>query len=191
VAKVNSGVFWVTWAGVNAKNSALVQDLQDPFRSNAQAFVDALRNAGCTVTVRATRRSEKRAYLFHWCWRIGLAKAAASQATVMAGVDIQWDHGSAEASIKGAKEMIDGFDLAIPPASVNPPALNSNHIAGKAIDIDIAWTGTIPIKKRDGTVEMVPFMPNVNANTKLHTVGATYGVRKLTTDAPHWSFDGH
>ena len=29
------------------------------------------------------------------------------------------------------------------------------------------------------------------ANTRLHTVGQTYGVKKLTTDAPLWSVDGH
>jgi len=34
-------------------------------------------------------------------------------------------------------------------------------------------------------------MANVNANTKLHDVGSTYGVKKLESDAPHWSHDGH
>ncbi len=34
-------------------------------------------------------------------------------------------------------------------------------------------------------------MADVNKNTKLHTVGASYEVKKLTTDAPHWSHDGH
>jgi len=73
----------------------------------------------------------------------------------------------------------------------NPPALNTNHTPGKAIDMDITWTGTIKIKKKDGTEESVAFMADVNKNTKLHTVGASYEVKKLTTDAPHWSHDGH
>ena len=54
---------------------------------------------------------------------------------------------------KGAKEMIDGFGLAVPPNSTNAPALNTNHTPGKAIDMDITWTGTMKIKNKDGTEE--------------------------------------
>jgi hypothetical protein len=97
----------------------------------------------------------------------------------------------AEKSKKGAKEMIDGFGLAVPPNSTNAPALLTNHTPGKAIDMDIAWIGAIRTKKKDGTEESVLFMGDVNNNMKLHAIGASYGVRKLTTDAPHWSLDGH
>jgi len=57
--------------------------------------------------------------------------------------------------------------------------------------MNITWTGTIKIKKKDGTEVSVEFMDDVNKNTKLQAVGASYGVKKLTTDAPHWSVDGH
>lgn len=191
MAKTKSGTFWVTWANVNAKNSTSVEDLVEPFKANAKAFIKALRDAGAIVSVSTTRRSDKRAYLFHWCWKIGLGKAKASDATAMAGVDIEWDHGDAAKSKQGAKEMISGFGLAVPPNSTNAPALLSNHTPGKAIDMDIAWTGTLKVKKKDGTEESVQFMANVNKNTKLHAVGASYGVKKLATDAPHWSLDGH
>lgn len=87
--------------------------------------------------------------------------------------------------------MIDGFGLAVPPVSTNPPALLTNHASGKAIDMDITWMGTIKIKKKDGKEEAVPYMANANTNMKLNAVGASYGVKKLTTDAPHWSLDGH
>jgi hypothetical protein len=53
----------------------------------------------------------------------------------------------------------------------------------------IKWTGTIHVKKKDGTLVPVTFGP-VNANTKLHEVGASYGVKKLLNDAPHWSDNG-
>jgi hypothetical protein len=33
-------------------------------------------------------------------------------------------------------------------------------------------------------------MSNVNANAALHVLGASYGVLKLVTDAPHWSHNG-
>jgi len=191
MAKTKSGSFWVTWANAHAKNSTSVDDLVEPFKANAKAFIKALTDAGATVDVGTTTRSAKRAYLFHWCWRIGLGKAKASEATAMPGVDIEWDHGDAEKSKKGAKEMIDGFGLAVPPNSTNAPALLTNHTPGKAIDMNITWTGTVKFKKKDGTEESVAFMQDVNQNTKLHGVGASYGVKKLTTDAPHWSLDGH
>ena len=191
MAKTKSGLFWVTWANAHAKNSTSVDDLVEPFRANAKAFIKALKDGGANVDVGTTTRSDKRAYLFHWCWKIGLGKAKASEATTMMGVDIEWDHGDAEKSKKGAKEMIDGFGLAVPPSSTNAPALLTNHTPGKAIDMDIAWTGTMKVKRKDGTEESVVFMQEVNKNTKLHAVGASYGVKKLTTDAPHWSLDGH
>lgn len=191
MAKIKSGIYWVTWADAHAKNSTSLDDLVEPFRANAKAFKKALEDAGAHVKPGTTTRSAKRAYLFHWCWKIGLGKAKASDATALAGVDIEWDHGDAEKSKKGAKEMIDNFGLAIPPNSTNAPALNSNHTPGTAIDMEITWTGTMTIKKKDGTAESVVYMNNVNKNTKLHAVGASYGVKKLTTDAPHWSLDGH
>ena len=191
MAKIKSGTYWVTWANTHAKDSSSVEDLVDPFKTNVKAFIKALQNAGATVDVENTKRSDKRAYLFHWCWLIGLGKVKPSDAGSMLGVDIEWDHGDAEKSKKGAKEMIDGFGLAVPPNSTNAPALHSNHISGKAVDMTISWTGTIKIKKKDGSEESVAFMNDVNKNTKLQAVGASYGVKKLTTDAPHWSVDGH
>jgi hypothetical protein len=189
--KSKSGSYWVTWANAHANASSSVDDLADPFKSNAKDFIKALQDAGATVDVGETKRSDKRAYLFHWCWLIGLGKAKASEATDMTGVEIEWDYGDDDKSKAGAKEMIDGFGLAVPPNSTNAPALDSNHIAGKAIDMNISWKGTIKIKKKDGTEVSVDFMDDVNKNTKLHDVGASYSVKKLTTDAPHWSVDGH
>jgi hypothetical protein len=186
-----SGTFWVSWADTHAKNSDKISDLTEPFRANVEAFVKALTDAGATVKVRTTKRSDKRAYLFHWAWKIGLGKAKASDATTMVGVDIEWDHGNDADSKKGAKEMIDGFGLAVPPASTNAPSTKSKHISGTAIDMDIKWAGQLDVKKKDGTSVSVPFLTNVNANAKLHAVGASYGVKKLTTDAPHWSDNGH
>jgi hypothetical protein len=191
MAKIKSGVYWVTWANAHAKDSKSVDDLVEPFKANAKAFISALEAADATVDVSATLRNVKRAYLFHWCWLIGLGKVKASEADSMVGVDIEWDHGDEQKSKKGANEMIDGFGLAVPPSSTNPPSLTSNHTPGKAIDMDISWTGTIKIKKQDGTEDSVPIMADVNKNTKLHAVGNSYGVKKLTTDAPHWSIDGH
>jgi hypothetical protein len=186
-----SGIFWVSWANAHATSSKSIDDLVEPFRSNADSFVKALTAAGAKVDISVTKRSDKRAYLFHWCWLIGLGKKKALDAPPKAGVPIDWNHGDDAKSVKGAKEMITGFHLAVPPASTNAPALSSNHITGQAIDMTITWAGTISIAKPDGTTEAVPYMANVNANTKLHAIGALYGVKKLVTDAPHWSYNGH
>lgn len=188
--KTKSGKYWVTWAKVHAKNSDSVDDLVDPFKSNAKAFIKALEDAGATVTVSSTLRDAKRAYLFHWSWKIALGKVKPSAAVAKPGVDIEWDHGDDAKSKAGAQEMVSGFGLAVPPKSKVAPSLTSVHISGKAIDMDIAWAGDLKVAKKDGTVVEVPFMADPNANTKLHAVGESYGVKKLKNDAPHWSHDG-
>jgi hypothetical protein len=187
---VKSGIFWVTWANAHAQNSSKIEHLVEPFRSQASAFIKALRDAGARVDVTATKRSARRAYLFHWSWKIALGKCRPSEATSIGGVDIQWDHGDDAASVKGAQEMVTGFGLAVPPKSINAPALTSNHIAGQAIDMDITWAGTIHVKDQLGESTPVAFMSDVNANTALHVLGVSYGVLKLVTDAPHWSHNG-
>jgi hypothetical protein len=191
MAKIKSGTFWVSWANSNAKASSSVDELVEPFRSNVKTFIKALQDASAKVKINETRRSDKRAYLFHWCWLIGLGKAKASEAPAKIGVDIEWNHGNDADSTKGASNMITGFGLAVPPNSNVAPALTSRHIEGKAIDMQITWTGTIKVKNKNGIEESLTYLPNVNQNTKLHAVGASYSVKKLTTDAPHWSIDGH
>ncbi len=190
MAKTKSGKYWVTWANTNAKNSDKLSDLDSGFKPKVEAFIQALEDAGATVTVESTLRSKKRAYLFHWAWKIYLGKAKPTDATAMTGVDIEWDHGDLAKSKAGAKEMVTGFDLAVPPNSNVAPALNSNHITGKAIDMKIKWTGKIKVKKKDGKEVEITFMENPNLNTKLHEVGASYGVKKHKRDKPHWSVDG-
>ncbi|WP_020586145.1 hypothetical protein [Desulfobacter curvatus] len=185
-----SGIYWVTWANAHAKNSNKVDDLEVSFKNAATAFIKALKDAGATVNVSTTKRSDKRAYLFHWSWKISQGKCKPSDAQKMIGVDIEWNHGDLAKSKSGALEMVNGFGLAIPPRSINPPSLTSNHISGKAIDMTITWTGTIKVKKKDGTAVSVTSSPNVNTNTILHSIGESYGVKKLKTDAPHWSYNG-
>lgn len=54
----------------------------------------------------------------------------------------------------------------------------------------ILWNGFMELPRRDGSKVTVAWTPNVNANIVLHEVGASYGVWKLRSDAPHWSFNG-
>lgn len=186
----NSGIYWVNWANANAKNSKSLNDLVSPFRENVEDFINALKDAGASVRVNATRRSQKRAYLFHWAWEIYLGRVKPSEAEPEIGVDINWDLGNDSESINAAKEMVNGFGLAVPPHSNVAPALHSNHIIGKAIDMDIIWTGDINIAKKDGTKLNVSYTENVKNNPELHHIGESYGVYKLDSDKPHWSYNG-
>jgi hypothetical protein len=191
MAKTKSGSFWVDWANSNAQDSKSLDDLADPFKTNVKNFIQALQDAGATVDVENTLRSDKRAYLFHWSWLIGLGKADPSEPAPRPDIEIEWDHGDPAQTMAGAKEMIEGFCLAVPPACTNAPSLHSNHISGNAVDMKISWTGTINVKTKDGSEESIDFMADVDKNTKLQSIGASYGVKKLATDSPHWSVDGH
>lgn len=187
---IKSGKYWVNWANSHARNSTAIDDLEDSFRTNVMAFTQALEVAGASIVVESTRRDAKRAYLFHWSWQIAQHKVNTSDVPPMDGVDIEWDHGNDKASVKGADEMVAGFGLAVPPLSQVAPSLTSNHIIGKAIDMQITWRGRIVVANADGTPVEVTYMDDVNANVALHEVGASYGVRKHTADAPHWSYNG-
>ena len=187
---IKSGKYWVSWAEKNAKNSNDIDELEASFKTNAVAFINALKEAGASVQISTTTRSAMRAYLFHWSWKISQGKCKASDATQMKGVDIDWDHHDDEKTKSAALEMVNGFGLAIPPKSTVAPSLTSNHIVGKAIDLTITWKGEIKIKKKDNSDVAVAYMTDVNANTTLHEIGKSYGVIKHTKDAPHWSFNG-
>lgn len=148
-----SGRYWVTWATAHAANSTL----EPVFRARVKAFIEALRASGTTMTISATSRHAMRAYLFHWAWMIAQGKCIPADPASLDGVDTEWDHGDLAHSIAAAREMVGGFGLASPPASVNPPALASSHISGTAIDMTITWHGTPRIKKADGTEVDVPY----------------------------------
>ena len=51
--------------------------------------------------------------------------------------------------------------------------------------------GKIKVKNKDGKEIEVEYKADVNANTVLHDIGASHGVKKLKSDAPHWSYNGH
>ncbi|NMV39582.1 hypothetical protein HGR00_16830 [Ralstonia insidiosa] len=71
------------------------------------------------------------------------------------------------------------------------PALSSRHTEGLAIDMTIRWSDMLRITDAAGTVVAIENSPRNGGNSALHTVGASYGVKKLLSDPPHWSEDGH
>jgi hypothetical protein len=187
-----SGVRWVN----RFRGSNSLRDLRTSFRNKAEAFIDALRAAGATVSIAATFRPPERAYLMHWSWLIVKRDLDPAAVPTMDGVDINWMHNGADgkysrtASVAAAREMVNGFNMQSLGVA---PALQSRHTAGCGIDMNIRWTGTLAIADADGNIIKIESFPHSGMNKQLHHVGATYGVIKYNRagrDEPHWSDNG-
>lgn len=178
------------WVG-RFPTSSDIADCEAPFRESLASFVAALRVARAAVSISATRRPAERAYLMHWSWSIVNAGASPSSVPAMAGVAINWDHGDAATSTSAAQAMVDAYGMQNLTVA---PALNSKHIAGLAVDMEISWADTLTIANANGTPVAISTTPRTGMNTELHAVGATYGVTKYNrsgSDRPHWSDTGN
>jgi hypothetical protein len=168
--------------------SIKTSDLANPFRTNFEAFLTAMKASGMTIKITATLRPKQRAYLMHYSWMIAKGKIAPADVPPMIGVDIIWNHNHAK---QGAQEMVDGYginNLGV------PPSLTSRHIEGRAVDTVLSWNGDIHVKQRDGTPIAIISEPRNSTHPALIAVGATYGVIHLKpafADKVHWSDDGH
>lgn len=179
-----SGAAW--WHANQAKfpNSNKLADLTPPFREKALAFATALQAAGASVSVSSTLRHPLRAYLMHWCWKISKRMVDPGAVPAKAGVDIIWDHGNLAASRRAAEEMRSLFGMRF------IASLNSNHIRGEAVDMTIGWSGTLRIRDAAGNSQNIGAPRSGANNSALHSVGRSYGVKKLVGDDPHWSLRG-
>jgi hypothetical protein len=127
----------------------------------------------------------------HWSYAISAGEVEPEDVSRQSGVEIEWVHkrsnGAADlpASRAAAAAMAHGYEI------VHEPSLKSLHIFGKAIDMSITWDGTLKIKQRNGTRKAIRTLPRSGLNHDLWALGATYGVHKLASDAPHWSSTGH
>lgn len=165
--------------------SISLDDLQWKFAENTQGFINAIEQAGGTVSVSATYRPAERAYLMHWCCLIASGQAKPSAVPAMAGVAIDWTHaGTSAAAVAAARAMMTKYNIAY------PAALISRHTQRRAIDMTIGWKGVLKIKDAHGVSHVIP-APCDGSNRALWEVGATFGVIKLASDPPHWSDDGH
>lgn len=168
--------------------SIALEDLLEPFRSKAAAFIDAMRGAGASVMVSATFRPPERAYLMHFCCLVAgyrdkakvFHQIAPGDVPPMAGVDIDWTCGGDPGAARSAAvAMVKAYEIAY------PAALVSNHTRRLAVDMTIKWQGSIIVRDARGIDH------SVAALVDLYAIGASYGVNKLATDPPHWSADGH
>jgi hypothetical protein len=183
-----SGIQWIS----QFPASKSTDDLVEPFRTNAGNFIAALQAAGVAVSVEDTFRPPERAFLMHYSFEIARKNLDPGAVPARAGLDIQWVHTDAQgnpdpgASRSAAEQMVQGYGI------VFEPVLVSRHTQGLAVDMTITWQGDLTIAQGTGTPTTITSLPRTGAgNADLHAVGATYGVIKLLTDAPHWSSDGH
>ena len=107
------------------------------------------------------------------------------------GVDIEWVHRKGDGSVdqaasrKAAAAMVEAYDIAF------RPALTSNHTAGKAVDMTISWSGSLNVANAKAKTVAITNGPRNGENPALWPVGGSYGVKKLPSDPPHWSVNGH
>jgi hypothetical protein len=161
-------------------------DLAPEWRGRVWAFLSALKNAGATVDISATYRPPERAYLMHWCWMIANLSQSPAAVPHMAGIDIDWTHhGDISAARAAARAMVKAYDLEV------LPVLDSHHTHRRAIDMTIGWHGMLTIRDFDANLHHIGSSPHDGTNHELAQVGASFGVFKLASDAPHWSDDGH
>jgi hypothetical protein len=183
-----SGPQWVSMF----PTSKSTDDLVEPFRTSAKRFISALQAAQASVIVDATYRPVERAYLMHFAFEVARKDLDPATVPAQAGVDIQWVHLDAAgqpdlvASKAAAEQMVQAYGLAV------EAVLVSRHTQRLAVDMTISWQGDLTIANGDETLTTISSLPRTGAgNAALQAVGASYGVKKLLTDAPHWSSDGH
>lgn len=180
-----SGKDW--WHKNEAKypNSKDVDNLDPGFRSLVEDFIGALKKAGAAVVVNSTLRNAIRAHLMHYSWKVAYDAMDPGDVPKRSGLDIEWDHGDIDKSRQAAKEMVKLFGMA------HIASLTSNHIRGKAIDMNISWKDILVIARPAPLLTKIESHPRTGQNRELHEVGATvFGVCKLTSDPPHWSYNG-
>jgi hypothetical protein len=129
----------------------------------------------------------------HWSWLIVKRDLDPANVPAMDGVDINWMHVGTDGkysrvtSVAAAREMVSGFNMQSLGVA---PALQSRHLVGCGIDMNIRWTGTLTIADGDGNIIKIESFPHSGMNKQLHRVGASYGVIKYNRagrDEPHWS----
>jgi hypothetical protein len=162
--------------------------LSGSFRLAVEDFLYAMKEAGIKIAIRATFRPPKRSYLMHYAWRVAKKQLDPEKVPKMQGVNINWDHGTKEESVKAAKEMLPALNI---DKQVIKPAIRSQHNFGLAIDMSLSWNKTIEIKDADGNTVKINTLPRNGLNKQLIAVGKTYGVQKFKRkDDPHWSNNG-
>jgi hypothetical protein len=180
-----SGPQWVA----RFPGSVSLDDLLPEFQKAVRGFLHALRDAGARVRIAATYRPPERAWLMHWSWLIARGHDPAD-VPHLKNVDIAWQHTKngvpdLHASRLAAMDMVARYGIRY------APSLVSRHTQRRAIDMRITWKGPLYIRDAANNVYLLAYGPRTGLNHNLVDIAMSYGLRKLFSDPPHWSDDGH
>lgn len=176
-----SGADWET----EFPTSSSVDDLVPAFKDRVSLFIAALKEGGAKVRIAATFRPKERAYLMHYCCKIGNGELSADKVPPMTGVNIEWVHRDTKGDIDTATTRAAACAMMQAYVIRYPAALDSRHTQRRAIDMTI--TGYRGKTIKDANSKDV----EIADEDSLYALGKTYGVMKLVSDQPHWSDDGH
>jgi hypothetical protein len=201
-----SGKQWKATADSKWADSSKLEDLDAGFKASLDKFFEILTANNITTGEYTTKRPKERAYLLHYAVEVKNGTTKAKDVPKQDGVDIIWDHGEDAKSVAAAKEMVDAFGI------VGPAALESNHIAGKAIDMKFDFTKCtkdgvtkITYKKEGKDVERTLKIDDEAvigvkaagksiasiADRELSKAGDDFGVKRhIDNDIVHWSTTG-
>jgi Putative peptidoglycan binding domain len=195
---------WVAWSDTNAADSKATADLEEPFKTNFGIFKEMLEDAGAVCNVTLTKRSDKRAYLCHWAWKIAKGDRKSAEIPPMEGVDIDWVHKDDEGkpdeakSKKAAEDMAAAFGV---DALRRPPLLTDHYVRGQSADMTVTWAGTITLYRlrkhsaalvaslaalkvsADSVTENVTSNPKDASNPDLIRIARSYKVYRSPVDA--------
>lgn len=184
--RVPSGIRWVGEFPISTSPGAL----EPGFGGAVSRFIRAVEGGGAGVRIRSTLTPPERAYLMHWSWMIAKRGYSANEVPPMAGVYIEWWHGSQDRSTRAAREMIDGFGIGKLKVA---PALESNQTRGRGIDMEITWAANLAVIDGHGERRTIRGGPRNSTNRSLDRIGATFGVihdSRAWTGRDRWSIDG-
>lgn len=169
------------WCGLYLQSKSL-DDLAEPFKTNAKKFINAMRNAGISITINTTWRPNERSYLMYYSTAIARGQIAVDKIPPFPGVNIDWTHkGNTSEAVKAAKAMHQKYAIGNNP--VGKPG-SSNHNRKMAVDMTISnYNGKVV--SIDGINTKITSWSSLVALGKKHGV-IWYGSK----DAPHWSHTG-
>lgn len=173
-----SGAHWHS----RFKASTSLDDLSEPFKSNAKKFISALKAANISVRISTTYRPDARSYLMYYSTNIKRGKISPEKVPPWPGVNIDWTHGGNKSkAVEAARAMHASYGIGGNP--VGKPS-NSNHNVGLAVDMTVTNYSGKTISLNGNKYKINGFNDLVAAGKKVSVIW--YGSK----DKPHWSQTG-
>ena len=162
--------------------STSLDDLSEPFKSNAKKFISALKAANISVRISTTYRPVERSYLMYYSTDIKRGKTSPEEVPPWPGVNIDWTHGGNRSkAIEAARAMHASYGIGGNP--VGKPS-KSNHNGRLAVDMTVTNYSGKTISLNGNKYKINGFNDLVAAGKKVSVIW--YG----SNDKPHWSQTG-